>query len=234
MPDVTFSSELKSKCRAELRRAFHDSNLTLSDSATGGDLKVLALSRTSTSVNYTDLRAKPWTLYPVYSEHLPKQTFWIGIRATFQKTYLKTQGTAHSDYILADSAICLLAGQIEQELLIRCEWHSDQLLEPHAQPHWHIHAPIVQDAKFESFLEASGFQADLDKTLDVKSFWSDSLSRMHFAMASRWHEGIEGLGGVNQTIDSADSLATWLGQVTSYLINQVEYVYGRHGSTIGS
>jgi hypothetical protein len=124
-------------------------------------------------------------------------------------------------YELINIEIVVFKGEAYEPKLpfFRAEWHCSpaDLLERHAQPHWHVY--IEQSPRSESAFDTevvSEFRLD-----EVTSEISEAQTvPFHFAMSSSWQE--HGMDAHRQPVNTVLALQNWLNGCLGYIRSQLQ------------
>lgn len=189
-----------------------------------------------TGTGQTNARAyQPYSVLPFFTSRT--DVYWIATTIDFLERDKQT--------ILENITIILFKGlpnDSEKIPLIRAEWSfkEEDAKALHAQPHWHIYPSRLnrdleeyKNVIFEVENSPKDFTGDTNVekpsiTANEGSEWLGS-EKIHFAMASRWHQEIwntdkEGPTPHHGTM-RIDKLSQWLDGCLRYLLHQLEYAY---------
>lgn len=160
--------------------------------------------------------------YPVFPFGQARdRSFWFGASLRFSQEILQWRLSNVSLLFFQG-----LATDPEKEPLLRAEW--DTWESPHAQPHWHVYAPLRRELEFRPAFEQEpvrefgiGEPPAGIKTSRNQEAPAWNLERFHYAMAARWH--IAEIGAHSCPI-SEESLLRWIEGCVSYTRNQLEHI----------
>ena len=132
-----------------------------------------------------------------------------------------------------------LANEDEKRALIRIEWDCREgyLLDPHAQPHWHVYSSILTPSE-EDFDSSDLSEEDVMLDFETSSFDDVTLSlqtdlednsawpggaRFHFALAADWQKPLTSPSYQNHEL-KIEQLGNWIERCLTYVKEQLEYI----------
>lgn len=137
-------------------------------------------------------------------------------------------------------SIGLLQGETsieDKKSILRAEWqnHENANDSGHAQPHWHVLGAAgiddTQSPQFEEVVEVAS-TTQFDSFLaepQPKVEPSKEFAHFHYAMVADWHATPS--RGPCQTLDSEESLVSWLEGCVRYICHQLVHVASKSGAT---
>jgi hypothetical protein len=168
------------------------------------------------------------------------ESFWLSVAVTFQEE-------GREQFLMsAQVAVYWGARMGVKDMWIRAEWdlrpHTVPTSEAHAQPHWHVHRPLVESGKGETPEAISLVEALADGLAAEKSLHSilsgdaerarvgedAGESGVHLAMLADWHTESP-RGHVHET-DEIGALQ-WLVATVTYVVAQLQYVARKSGAS---
>lgn len=163
---------------------------------------------------------------PIAIKTFPKM--WIAVELRIARTGDRSRG----EHFLEHVSIKLVHGEplTSGEILFRAEWDARDTGMVHAQPHWNIHEeawrPKPPASGFATFVEK-------EKALDFHQFGQGSRAskeptfdhvRMHFALASTWHNAT---GAHSCSLENIDEVTRWIAGCCKYIRSQFTHM-GQH------
>jgi hypothetical protein len=116
-------------------------------------------------------------------------------------------------------------GEDQMEKLFRAEWHQEDIMHGHAQPHWHFHIrekEIINSDDWEQEQKAVSFGTKEEDG-------APTMKMIHFAMAAQWHE--KGPGSHIIELKSIDDtkVLNWISSAFEYILHQLNYLERKTG-----
>lgn len=151
------------------------------------------------------------SLMPIFKKE--KNNYWLSLSLAFK-------GVA-SD--LSTMQITIFTGipfgEDQIEKLFRAEWHQEDIIHGHAQPHWHFHLrerEIISSDEWGQEQKAVSFPSADEEITPVKM--------IHFAMAAQWHDK----GPLSHIVElkSIDDtkMVNWISSAFEYILHQLNYL----------
>lgn len=154
--------------------------------------------------------------------------YWVALLLKFIP--IKTQ------FRLSDISIVLFRGPAtdeQKEPLLRAEWGciSTYDNENHAQPHWHAYPEgresfLLSRNQLDLAQQVMEFGAEVEAetVFGGEEELRERFSRLHLAMAARWHHGN---AAAHRLALAEEEVPSWIGGCLQYLKSQLLYVFGR-------
>lgn len=148
----------------------------------------------------------------------PTANFWVAVTVEFARQH-------NGDWELYQVSIIIFEGSAtdsEKMPILRAEWDALDSESKHAQPHWHVytHGPQSSvNSRFDEIEDVKSFGETQDT--DVKGIL-EQTPKIHFAMASQWHDKASG----SSSVDLTDECITyWIPSCVQYIKEQLAYAH---------
>lgn len=142
-----------------------------------------------------------WHVVPIFKGETISRPYWVGIRMDFVIDGIAPTVNQVSMLVLRNDGSGFT--DFSPAFLFRVEWMADTDNKRHAQPHWHIYGQPFADGK----------ESD-----------NDYFAKIHFAMASQWHNGNLGESGHYCHLDNSAQISSWFEGSIKYIKTQLEHL----------